>query len=85
MRKWKSHKIVEAESIQAVREEFVGAILELPDDETFEVSDSVYRRIKDMSGGNLIGGYIVVYENDYISWSPPGAFIDGYTEVETDG
>lgn len=30
-------------------------------------------------GGVLVGGYLVVYDDGYMSWSPADAFTDGYT------
>lgn len=33
--------------------------------------------------GGLEGGYIVAYDDGYLSWSPAGAFESGYTLVET--
>ena len=91
MRKWKSHKIVEGEEIESVYTQFDrpggldpnGRLLNLKGGEDFFVDEKTYNRIRDMADPRTLPtGYLVVYEDGYISWSPAEAFENGYTEVE---
>jgi hypothetical protein len=64
MKKYKCHKIVEAEpatkgEVEAIKEKR-------------EISKQDTKTEK---------GYLVKYEDGYISWSPKKAFEDGYTEI----
>lgn len=88
MRRWKSHKVVEAEQIESayMSDDLDGAILNLQDGEEFHVDPDTYERIRMMGGanrlpGSVVGGYVVRYMDGYVSWSPELAFIQGYTEL----
>ena len=76
---WRCHKVVKA-----------GKILEMPDGGSGVVT------IEDVNGapckvtmpGNafargrpVVGDYVVVYEDDYKSWSPAKAFEEGYSKI----
>ena len=82
MRRWRSHKIVEAEVIDRVEintsdRRTSGGSIEVRDGETVVVPRGFFARNKP-----LPGDYLVRYGNGYLSWSPHAAFEDGYTEVE---
>lgn len=94
MRKYQSHKVVEAAQIREVDGETnKSGEFEWnlwwgnPDDDYsgyLTVSDDVMRRI--MSGKSdaqeLVGGYLVRYSDGYTSWSPAQPFEEGYTEYK---
>jgi len=76
--RYKSHKIVHALKIKGVVIED-GIVWIVPDDKeyaAFEVDAAYYDKHKPQSGG-----YYVVYEDGYKSWSPAEAFESGYTLV----
>ncbi len=82
MRKWQSHKIVEAEPITAIwpgREngKGPGATIELASGEKYSVDEPFLAR-----GEPEEGGYLVRYVDGYLSWSPKKAFEEGYTELK---
>ena len=95
MPKYKCHKHVWALKIKDVifdidiaqeerRETDGSAMLVLEKDEykPIKVDAAYLRKHKgDMDGGNLIGGYYVLYADGYKSWSPAKAFEEGYTEI----
>ena len=93
MKKFVSHKVVEAGMILAVdkvvggREEhelLIGENLADGDsNKTVCVSNEWYAKNSDNDAKSLIGGYLVRYEDGYESWSPSEAFEGGYTEVTT--
>jgi len=72
MKKYRSHKIVEAGVIQ---DKVAGRVK--VDDEWVEVPDNIFARGLPVFGAD----YLVRYEDGYISWSPKKAFEDGYDEV----
>lgn len=82
MRRWQSHKIVEADDItdivntmatKAVVTEGASAM----EAERHEVPDNFFAR-----GTPQIGDYLVRYEDGYLSWSPKAAFESGYTLID---
>lgn len=74
MKKYQSHKIVEAGEIS----HFNGLHVHLVGGETVRVPDNFYAR-----GFPASGDYLVRYEPDgYLSWSPKGAFEAGYKAVD---
>jgi len=80
MRKFRSHKIVEAESISEVKFEAAQApnsYLVLASGQEVHPSLDFFAR-----GRPQVGDYLVRYEDGYLSWSPKKAFEEGYTEVE---
>ena len=78
MKKYKSHKIVQAEkivSIAIMREEKFSVDLYF-DIGGIEVTREWYKKHEPHSGG-----YYVVYEDGYASFSPADVFESGYTEI----
>jgi hypothetical protein len=80
MPKYRCHKVVHALKIQAVTSGLgvVGPRI-VPADEgfsPFEVSSEWIERFKPEAGG-----YYVIYEDGYKSFSPAKAFEDGYTRI----
>lgn len=76
---YKSHKIVYALKIKVVNVED-GMIGIVPEDDRyaeFQVDSAYYDKHKPQAGG-----YYVVYEDGYKSWSPADAFENGYTKVD---
>lgn len=78
MKKYKSHKIVEAGLIKSFTDK--GVVFE--DGSETRLTNEEYTRIDKMIDGR--DGYLVRYEDGYISWSPKDVFEAGYTEVAAD-
>lgn len=82
MPKYRSHKIVHALKIKEVtyvKDIDSGIAVIMPEDEgyaSFQVDAEYTRKHKPKPGG-----YYVVYEDGYKSWSPAKAFEEGYTKV----
>lgn len=90
MPKYRSHKIVHALKIKEIvfdadeahkeaRETTGGATI-VPEEEgyaPFEVDSNYVRKHQPQ-----VGGYYVVYEDGYESWSPAEAFESGYTKID---
>lgn len=79
---YKSHKIVHAAKITSIGEldgELADLVLELPDGSavTHSVSNDYMTK-----HDPLVGGYLVIYEDGYESWSPAPQFEAGYTICE---
>jgi len=69
MRRYRSHKVVEAGVVQHID---VGSVT--VDDEVIPVPAGIFAR-----GTPSIGeDYLVRYEDGYVSWSPKAAFEAGY-------
>ncbi len=93
---YQSHKEVRAVKIKAiVFDDFVAnetgresngtaQITPVNDDiPSFYVKADWVRRVKTLMRNHvLVGGYYVLYEDGYDSWSPAKAFEDGYTLIE---
>lgn len=82
--KYKSHKVVWALKIKNidVQSDMGGALIH-PEDMTYQpfgVSQAYLDKHEPK-----VGGYYVVYEDGYQSWSPGDAFENGYTLVEEMG
>ena len=81
MPEYRSHKTVRGLKIKEINKTPVKTLVELvpekPEFSPFTVPD-IFVRMKGMAAG----WYYVVYENGYVSASPPDAFEDGYTQVE---
>lgn len=75
MKRYKSHKIVEAGLIAR----FEGLDIVLANGERVRVNSEDHARIGNMRHDRE--GYLVRYEDGYLSWSPKKAFDEGYTEV----
>lgn len=81
MPRYRSHKVVQALKIKAI--DFLGNITQgatiTPCEEGFASfeADRAYLNKHDPE----VGGYYVVYEDGYASWSPAKAFEEGYTRI----
>lgn len=76
--RWQCHKIVQAAQIESIRDQHVpdGAILGLTGGFTVKVDAKWVDRHQ-----ARVGGYYVVYEDGYASYSPQAAFEGGYTPL----
>lgn len=78
---YKCHKVVKAAKIKEIPHPLQGVlVLELPDGAEFraQVSDSFWGRNKPQAGG-----YFVMYDDGYMSYSPAAAFEAGYTLLDS--
>ncbi len=73
MKKYRSHKIVEA---GVIYDRTANGQVKV-DDEWIDVPENMFARGWPVFGAD----YLVRYEDGYISWSPKKAFEDGYDEV----
>jgi hypothetical protein len=75
---WQCHKRVRAAQIEIIRDQHVpdGAILTLTGGFTVKVDAKWIDRHQ-----ARVGGYYVVYEDGYASYSPQAAFEGGYTPI----
>lgn len=75
---WQCHKVVQAAQIENIRDQHVpdGAILTLSGGFTVKVDNAWCQRHE-----ARVGGYLVVYEDGYMSFSPAAAFESGYTRI----
>ena len=81
MKTYKSHKTVKAARIVDV----YGNTLVLEKGEEFLLTESQKTKFSAMAkeaGFNIEEGYVVQYENNYVSWSPDDVFEAGNTEVK---
>ena len=81
MKTYKCHKTVQAARIVDV----YGTTLVLEAGEEFLLTESQKTKFSAMAkeaGFNIEDGYVVQYENNYVSWSPDDIFEKGYTEVK---
>lgn len=79
MRKWQSHKVVEADIILGMRMDGP-PMVKVKYGEHYEeiiVPSNFFSR-----GSPRIGDYFVRYEDGYVSWSPAKAFEEGYMEIK---
>lgn len=76
--RWQCHKVVQAAQIEAIRDQHVpdGAILTLTGGFTIKVDSKWTDRHQ-----AKVGGYLVIYEDGYMSFSPAAAFESGYTRI----
>lgn len=80
MKTYKCHKTVQAARIVDV----YGTTLVLEKGEEFLLTESQKTKFSAMAkeaGFNIEEGYVVQYENNYVSWSPDDVFEKRYTEV----
>ncbi len=86
--KWTSHKVVQAARVTGVSEGHLPDILfvwHLAGGFQVEVDEDLARRVPTKVGEHgPIGGYFVLYQDGYRSWSPADAFDEGYTRVTTE-
>lgn len=79
LQQWKCHKIVKAGLISAITivsnkaEDGFDSVMVHVGDKRYEVSLKWLAEKK-----AKIGGYFVVYDDEYVSYSPSKAFEDGY-------
>lgn len=79
MPKYRCHKQVHALKIRDLRTNPDGSIFIVPEESgyaPFEVSAEFVRKHQPQAGG-----YYVVYEDGYTSYSPAKPFEDGYTKI----
>lgn len=74
MPQWKCHKLVRAAKIQEIVIRVPVAEIVLFTGDTVTVGHDWIERHKPE-----VGGYLIKYEDDYVSYSPTKAFEDGYT------
>ncbi len=77
MRKYQSHKVVEAAIIESWVQTEAGPIQVKTDQGTWLAKFNIFAR-----GNPQVGDYLVRYEDGYLSWSPAKAFEEGYTLKE---
>jgi hypothetical protein len=84
MRRYRSHKVVEAAPIHGIS----GVNAEVPFVDILTPGDAIVAGYRVEVPGNFFargnpspGDYLVRYEDGYLSWSPKQAFEDGYTVV----
>lgn len=82
---WQCHKVVRAGKIRelingqrAGSDAVVAMMVEAIDGSSTEVcpGDAFFAR-----GAPALGDYLVIYDDDYISWSPAKAFEEGYSYI----
>jgi hypothetical protein len=84
--RWQSHKIVQGARITGVSEGSLPDVLfvwHLEGGFSIEVDEDLARRIP-RGVFSPTGGYLVIYEDGYRSWSPAEAFEAGYTKIATE-
>jgi hypothetical protein len=78
MPRWKCHKIVRASSIVSLASPTIETVAGF-----VTVEANVFARI--VAAVNAKGqtdlGYLVLYDDDYVSWSPTKAFEAGYARI----
>jgi hypothetical protein len=91
MPRYQCHKIVHALRIKSVEFDAPqgngGAMIEWYEEgyAPFHVDEEYVRKhIFNVEPWKIIGGYFVVYDDGYKSFSPQKAFEDGYTLIPTD-
>lgn len=75
--RWKCHKEVWAEKIAEVRPVYGELVLENARFAPIQVGNEFIERHKPQ-----VGGYYVVYDDGYKSYSPAGPFESGYTLIK---
>lgn len=81
--RYRSHKIVRAAQIAWWHQSGIGPInVHVSIDGTRHVIEALPNTFA--RGAAVVGDYLVVYDDGYISWSPRKAFEDGYTRVQAE-
>jgi hypothetical protein len=77
--RWRCHKIVQAVKIKEITVCAAGGAVIVPEG----VDIPVFAVSAEYMGKHApaIGGYFVVYEDGYRSWSPAKAFEEGYSRI----
>ena len=78
--RWRSHKIVSGDKITGISTDNGIERWHLACGAVIEVNDMLRNRVP--GGAFPVGGYLVVYEDGFRSWSPAEAFEGGYTRIE---
>ena len=79
---YRSHKVVRAAKITGVSEGELPLTLfrwHLDNGAVVDVEEALATRVP--SNTSAIGGYLVAYEDGFLSWSPGATFEGGYTLV----
>lgn len=86
MKSYRSHKTVEAAKVEDVHNMDVHTwSIRLEGGQVCVVDDKWMDRHRPAEGKHaLIGGYLVLYADNYVSWSPAAAFEAGHTELNLD-
>lgn len=80
--RYKCHKEVGALKIKSLEKLNTGALRITPEDTNFLPFEVESRFVPQHEPARPhIGWYVVFYDNDYISFSPPDAFESGYTRI----
>lgn len=81
MERYQCHKIVEAGEINHYNstDGVTGGEVVLEGGEVIQLNGPDYERIGKMAGNKH--GYLVRYEDGYLSWSPKKVFEDGYRRL----
>jgi len=85
MNRYQSHKIVEAARITEFNSQESQYTVVFEDGTDMALSNYDGARILKMaidSGGTVNGGWLMVYKDGYVSWSPSEAFDEGYDLVQ---
>ena len=83
MKRFRSHKEVDAAEIIDILSSLTGfeIVAETYDEsnptKTYPVDENFFKR-----GKAKPGDFLVLYNDNYLSWSPRKPFIEGYTEIE---
>lgn len=75
MRKYRSHKVVEAAEVRRVTH----ASIITTDDAAIDITSLGNK------GLPAPGDFVVRYEDGHLSWSPRKAFLDGYSPIDHSG
>lgn len=74
---YRCHKIVRAVKIHSITRDAAGFKIHPENGQTFPIADSYFKKHSPQPGG-----YFVIYEDGYCSYSPAKVFEAGYTLVE---
>ena len=80
--KYKCHKEVQALKIKSLAYLPEGKCQIAPEEEGFDILLMDQDWTKKFKGGWEDFGYLVKYDDGYLSWSPTKAFEEGYTKIE---
>ena len=88
MKKYQSHKVVEAAPLVAIRVEpgVDGGVAVLMDGEEVQLDGETGARIQAACAEGfppvMLEGWLVRYADGYLSWSPAKAFEEGYVAID---
>lgn len=82
MKRYVSHKEVDAAKIlEVINNPDIFVLVVEGQDDTELVTNEWIAKHSDNGAQELVGGYFVRYADGYTSWSPAGAFEEGYTLI----